>query len=141
MKKLFILGILSVGLLFSAAPSLAENTVTDFGVGKLDSELEGSLGTKDLIVTITDLINVGLGLLGIIAVIIVLMGGFKWMTSGGEEEAVGEARKIIIAGIWGLGIILASWAIARFVLQQLATATGSGAVPVAPTEATDGAGG
>ena len=107
---------------------------TDFGVGKVESGIQGNLGTKDLVTTITDLINVGLGLLGVIAVIIVLVGGFKWMTAGGEEEKVGEARKIIIAGVTGLAIILASWAIARFVLEQLSNATGSGNVDSAGGE-------
>ena len=45
------------------------------------------------------------------------------MTAGGNDEKVAEARKWIFSGIIGLAIVLSAWAIARFVLKQLATAT------------------
>ena len=68
-----------------------------------------------------NLIGVVLGFLGIIAVIMILIGGFKWMTAAGNEDQVAEARKIIVAAVIGLIIILASWGIANFVLQALIT--------------------
>lgn len=82
-----------------------------------------NLGDQDLVTTITQIINLALSLLGIIAVIIILIGGFKWMTAGGNEDKVGEARKMIFAGIIGLAIILSAWAIAKFVITQLADVT------------------
>lgn len=84
---------------------------------------ETGLGQQDLKTGIGKLINVALGFLGIIAVIIILYGGFKWMTAGGNDEKVGEAKRLIIAGIIGLAIILASYAITTFVLQSLIDAT------------------
>ena len=89
------------------------------------SEVEGTLelGQRDIRSTIASIINVAMGLLGIVAVVIVLYGGFTWMTAGGNEEKVGTAQKIIVSGIIGLALILASWAIARFVLESLVTAT------------------
>jgi len=66
-----------------------------------------------------------LGFLSIIAVLIILMGGFKWMTAGGNEEKVEEAKKMIIAGIVGLAVIFTSFAIATFVINQLISATGA----------------
>lgn len=83
------------------------------------------LGDQPLIETITSIINVALGLLGIIAVVIVLIGGFKWMTAGGNEEKVTEARKLIISGVIGVAIILSAYAIASFVIGRLGTATGA----------------
>ena len=66
------------------------------------------LGSRDLKATITSVLNVLLGFLGIIAVIVILLGGFKWMTAGGNEDKVGEAKKLIGAGVVGLVIILAA---------------------------------
>ncbi len=100
----------------------------DFGVKDVSNGLAGSLGNETLIKTVTRVINVALGLLGIIAVVIILIGGFKWMTAGGNEDKVAEARKMIFAGIIGLAIILSAWAIAKFVIQSLSQATGSGVV-------------
>ncbi|MEK7183650.1 MAG: hypothetical protein AAB776_03395 [Patescibacteria group bacterium] len=84
---------------------------------------ETGLGQKDLKAGLGELINVALGFLGIVAVIIILFGGFKWMTAGGNDEKVGEAKRLIIAGIIGLAIILSAYAITTFVLQSLIDAT------------------
>ncbi len=85
------------------------------------------LSAGDLPTTIASLIRVVLGVLGIIAVVIILIGGFKWMTSGGNDEKVKSARKVMTSGIIGLVIVLSAFAIAQFVLSSVVTAT-SGAV-------------
>lgn len=84
------------------------------------------LGQKDVRETIARIINVALGLLGIVAVVIILVGGFEWMTAGGNEEKTGEAKKRITAGVIGLAIILSAYAIATFVIKSLTTATSGG---------------
>jgi len=81
------------------------------------------LGTKDIRETVAQILKVAMGLLGIIAVCIILYGGFVWMTAGGNKEKVDKARKIIIAGVIGLVIIMTSYAIATFVIQSLISAT------------------
>lgn len=79
--------------------------------------------TKTLPQTIASVINAALGLLGVIAVVIILLGGFTWMTAGGNEEKIKKARGLIMAGIIGLAIILSAFAIARFVVGSLLQAT------------------
>ncbi|MFH1711862.1 MAG: pilin [Patescibacteria group bacterium] len=81
------------------------------------------LGTAELQSTIGNIINIVLGFLGIVAVVIVLWGGFKWMTAGGNDEKVGEARKLLIAGVIGLAIILSAYAITSFVVSSLLEAS------------------
>lgn len=85
------------------------------------------LGEKDLTETLGLLINVLLGLLGIIFLVLVIYAGFLWMTAGGDEKKVGKAKNIIITAVIGLIILLSAYAISSFVLDQLITATGSGA--------------
>lgn len=122
MKKIFstalTVGMLSLVMLpsFVFAQDLGFNAATNIG--------NGAFGTADLKDTIVQLVNVLLGFLGIIAVIIILWGGFKWMTAAGNEEQVGEARNMIIAGIIGLAIIIASFAITSFVVREFSSATG-----------------
>ena len=84
---------------------------------------DSGLGEADLEQTIARLIRVVLGFLGIIAVIIVLMGGFKWMTAGGNDEKVQDAKKMLIAGVIGLAIILSAYAITTFVVSSILEAT------------------
>ena len=77
------------------------------------------LGTRDVRATISTIINVALGILGIVALVIILIGGFKWMTAGGNEEGVESGKKAIGQGIVGLIIIFVAFAITRFVFEVL----------------------
>jgi hypothetical protein len=81
------------------------------------------LGNEDPRTMAGSVIRILLGFLGIIAVIIILYGGFKWMTAAGNEDQVGQAKKMIGAGVIGLVIILAAFAIANFVVNALYNAT------------------
>ncbi len=82
-------------------------------------------GKKTIYQTVGDLIKVALTVVGLIAIVLVIFGGFKWMTSGGSEEKVDEAKKILYSGIIGLIIILSAYALTSFVLGTLLTATGA----------------
>lgn len=109
---------------FVAPAAMAQDDI--YGLQPVADNIQ--LGTQDLRVTIANIINVAMSLLGIVAVVIILIGGFKWMTAGGSEDKVSEARKLIFSGIIGLAIILSAWAITTFVISQLSLATtGSGA--------------
>jgi hypothetical protein len=117
---------LAVAVAFPAV-TLAQGGGSDdpFGMEAAGSDLVLSGGEDtDLRTTIGNLINVVLGFLGIIAVIVVLIGGFKYMLSGGSEEKTTAARQMIVSGIIGLAIILSAWAITTFVISQLMAATG-----------------
>ncbi len=107
------------------APTIAlaadELNTNDLGVEAIQSSIK--LGSGDVRQTAARIINVALGFLGIIAVVIVLLGGFKYMIAGGNEEKTAEARKLIVSGIIGLAIILSAWAITSFVISRLVTAT------------------
>ena len=111
---LFLLGLVVMPQAVSALDA------DDLGLGYATAT---GLTSTDIRETAARIINVALGLLGIIAVIIILVGGFKWMTAGGNEEKVGEAKKLISAGVIGLVIIITAYAIAAFVINSLITAT------------------
>lgn len=46
---------------------------------------------------------------------ILVLGGLKWVTSGGDEKAVGGARAQITNALIGLAIVFASWAIIKLI--------------------------
>lgn len=73
------------------------------------------------------IINFSLSLLGIIVTVIITFAGWKWMTAGGNEEEAKSARRILVAAIIGLMIILSAYAISNFALNRLAQATDVGA--------------
>lgn len=78
--------------------------------------------TQDVKETIENIIRIILGFLGIITIIIILYGGFLWFSSFGDEDKIRKAKQVIGAGVVGLVIILASYAIATFVVNSLAKA-------------------
>ena len=59
-------------------------------------------------------IKVFLGFVGLIAVIILIWGGFRWMNAGGNDENVRQAKKTVVRTLIGLAIIIASYAITEF---------------------------
>lgn len=65
--------------------------------------------------------------LGIIFLILTLMGGYKYMTAGGNEEKVNEAVSQIKQGVIGLIIMLAAYSITLFVTKYITRAV-TGAV-------------
>ena len=122
MKKL-LTGLLLLMPMMMANNALAvSNAENLLGINDL-SEAGVNLGQQDLKKSIAGIINVILGFLGTLAVLIILLGGFKWMTSQGSSDKVDEAKKLIGEGVVGLVIIFAAYAIAAFVLNQLYTAT------------------
>jgi len=120
----FILTLVPASLLIfvlSTPPKVAAQTNEDFGVGEIQNQTQ--LGGDNLITIISRIINVFLGLLGIIALVLIIYGGYKWMTAGGNEEQITEAKRILINATIGLAIILSSFAISNFVLNQFSEAT------------------
>lgn len=94
-----------------------------FGINEVETGLDNALAGGDPREMVGRIINMVLGFLGVIAVVIILLGGFKWMTAGGNEDKVAEARKLLGAGVIGLVIILAAWAVATFVINSIYNAT------------------
>ncbi len=124
LAKSAILGIFILSLLVVPMVVGAQSGVVQLNTGLKTYATQTGLGTKDLRESVMSIVNVLMGFLGIIAVIVILYGGFLWMTAAGSEEKVGQAKKLIIGGVIGLAIILSALAITNFVISQFLTATG-----------------
>ena len=120
-KHLISLAIVS--LLVLPVFALQANAQADFGINAVNNGLNNALAGGDPREMVGRIINVALGFLGVIAVVIILMGGFKWMTAAGNEDKVAEAKKLLGAGIIGLAIVLAAWAVATFIINSIYNAT------------------
>ncbi|MFA5070290.1 MAG: hypothetical protein WC528_03330 [Patescibacteria group bacterium] len=81
------------------------------------------LGTADLKQSVINILQWVLGLLALIAVIMIIIGGFQWMTAAGNEEKIEKAKKVISAAVIGLIIILLAWAIVIFVVNTTTNVT------------------
>jgi len=84
------------------------------------------LGSFDPRLMVANFMNIAIGFLGILTVVMIMVAGFKWMLSGGNEDKIGEAKKMLVHTIIGTFLVLASFGIAKFFLGALTSATGIG---------------
>ena len=89
----------------------------DLGTDVVGKNIALSAGDPRIIAA--KIVRVALGFLGIIAVCIVLYGGFLWMTSAGNEEKIKSAKKTLLSSIIGIFIVLSAYAITAFVIGAL----------------------
>ena len=64
-------------------------------------------------------INVILGLVGLVAVAVMILGGFQYTTSAGDTAKVTKAKNTILYGIVGLVIAVLAFAIVNFVISNV----------------------
>jgi len=117
MKKMFrfaamftvmFMAVAAFALPAMAQPDLGLNYATNLGLASQNGDVRD---------TAVDIVKYLMTFLGIIAVVIILIGGFRWMTAGGNEDRIASAKKTITAGAIGLIVILAAFAIVTFVIQ------------------------
>lgn len=68
---------------------------------------------------IKKIINILLFLIGAIAVIMIIIGGLRYVTSGGDQSQVSGAKNTILYAVVGLVIAVMAYAIVNFVLGAL----------------------
>lgn len=80
---------------------------------------EAGLASTDPRIVIARVIRAVLGFLGIIAVGLIIYGGWIYMTSEGNEEKIERAKNILKNAVIGLIIILSAFGIVSFILGRL----------------------
>lgn len=96
----------------------AQSGLTDVG-----STLDSSATGATLPEMIGNIINVLLGVLGIVFVVLVVYSGFLYLTDAGSDEGIKKAKKILRTSVMGLVLIVAAYAIADYVISALVGAT------------------
>ncbi len=130
-------GLMVISLSFAAAPIVnaegdpdqpiqggsSGNSVQTTGndLSAIDVQTIKPRGVKDdldLPSFIDQMVNLLLYIVGTLAVIMIIFGGFKYVTSGGESSKVGEAKNTILYSVVGLIVALLAFAIIKFVIAQ-----------------------
>lgn len=86
---------------------------TGFGQAKATS---AEVGLYDKIALV---INVALGLVGILAAIYILYSGFRWMRAGGNDQEIKAAKDGLKNAIIGLAIVLLAYVVVNFVITEV----------------------
>lgn len=116
-------------MLFVVAPQVSADTslnidnkvkcgsnISGLGDGGCNSNVAGSsVRLEKLTRTI---INVFSAIVGAVSVIMIIIGGFRYIISGGDSNNVGAAKNTILYAIVGLIIVAFAQVIVQFVLQR-----------------------
>lgn len=109
----FISNAITNPLKAQAAPIISENTLGE------DCYQKGDCGLNDFIKIIKASYTTIFGFIGSIALIMFIIGGVMFLISGGNQEKVGKAKKLMISAVIGLLIVFASYLIIQFVLEAV----------------------
>lgn len=110
-------------ILIQSAPDVDAKSLLDSQTGLQDEigkEAFGQKTPKNVQSVMAGIIRVFLEFLGIIFLIMMLFGGFKWMTAGGNEENITQAKSYLTKAFIGLLITLSAWTIAQFITTCVA---------------------
>lgn len=71
-------------------------------------------------------INIGLGFIGLVVFIYAVTAGYKWMTAGGNETAIEEAKDTLKNAIFGILVIMSAYALTNFIMSQVLSTVSTG---------------
>lgn len=135
-KRLMLITVASLSLLTPAAlvpvlngvasADIATNLCTgsqaasDSGSSTCTTTGDPSSGLTSLAKTVTKWFSI---IVGAISIIMIIYGGFRYITSGGDSGRVGNAKNTLLYAIIGLIIVALAQLIVNFVITQSSTTT------------------
>lgn len=81
----------------------------------------GAVGQKCVQLIIGNVIRAALGIVGSIALLMMIWGGFLWLTSMGNGEKVEKGKSTLIWATLGLVVIFGAYAITNFLITAIAS--------------------
>lgn len=86
------------------------------GATATDEDTTDAASRVDVIIKrVVDIFSV---VVGVVAVIMIIIGGLKYVTSGGDSGNVSGAKNTILYAIVGLIVVVLAQVVVRFVLQK-----------------------
>jgi hypothetical protein len=120
------LGLMFGAPLLVAAPALALSApgvvIADAaddacaGITLTGGDCKGNTGANKINSTLANVINIISSIVGVVAVIMIIVGGFRYITSGGDSNKIAAAKSTIIYAIIGLIVVALAQIIVHFVI-------------------------
>lgn len=89
---------------------------TENPTGAACSDANGTDKINDIVHTIINLLS---AVVGIVAVIMIIVGGLRYITSGGNDTSVTSAKNTILYAVIGLVIVALAQILVRFTLNKI----------------------
>jgi len=106
----------------------------EFGPGK--TFIFNTKSTRPIGLYIQAIYKYAIGVVGILATVVLMVGGIVWLTAGGNPTRIGEAKAYIGASLTGLILALSSYLILATISPTLVNFTSSNIQPVSAPETT-----
>lgn len=103
----------------TGANNLAISSNAGVQCTNLDSGAQN--GTSRVNEIIAQVINIMSVIVGAIAVVMIIIGGFRYVTSGGDSAKITSAKNTILYALIGLIIVALSQIVVKFVLTKATT--------------------
>jgi hypothetical protein len=103
----------------ACASNVSTKEAIECGAGEASGNNETPANASERVnSTVTKLLNLFSAIVGIIAVIMLIVGGFRYVTSGGNEQSTKSARDTILYALIGLVIVALAQIIVKFVISN-----------------------
>lgn len=124
MNQLKIKFYLLVGLLFTW-PSLVKASVLQDALttAQATNDKARLAEAEDPAFLVGNIIKYALGFVGTIFLVLIIYGGFLWMTAAGNDQQVEKARKILTQATIGLLIVVLAYALSTWIFRSILWAT------------------
>ena len=113
--------VLVPAMVHAADPNISDSLCSGANLSTTPSTCAGSTAEASSSVNsiITTVINIFSLVVGVVAVIMIIIGGFRYVTSGGDSGNVSGAKNTILYAIVGLVIVALAQIIVKFVLGKV----------------------
>ena len=128
MKKVILVALAAVTLLIGVvaihtAPALAASAKDEIcaGVGSASgaSGCSTPAGSPTVNSVINTVINIISAFVGVVAIIMIVFAGFRYVTSGGDSSKISSAKNTLIYAIVGIVVAALAQVIVRYVVTQV----------------------
>lgn len=119
--KMVVMGLATVatlGVTAVVAPTVSAETAASRYTTSNSANVDNGQNLE-LMNVLNIIINVALGVIGFVAVAMIILGGVQYTTSTGDAAKVTKAKDTILYGIIGLVIALLAFAIVNFILGNI----------------------
>lgn len=121
MKQFIISSALAFAAVFGLAALPATTALAINPSNKVGEGVNAAGGSgQQLEPQITQIINVLLFVIGVIAVIMIILGGIRYVLSNGDSAQINSAKNTVLYSVIGLVVALLAYAIVNFVVAQFA---------------------
>lgn len=116
-----LMATLTAPILFAqpAAAQANEQAICEGSGGTWSGSQCSTSDNRTVIGTIRQVVNILIFIVGAVSIIMVVIGGLRYVLSGGDQNSISSAKNTILYAIVGIVVAVAAYAIVNFVLLNL----------------------